>query len=65
MRRQYVHLSIDVETAIQVGRRKARPPVVIQVRAGEAASRGVRFYRGNDMVWLADTVPPEYLALFL
>jgi putative RNA 2'-phosphotransferase len=63
MRRQYVHLSVDVDMAVQVGRRKARPPIVIRVRAGEAADRGVRFYRGNELVWLADTIPARFLEL--
>lgn len=62
MRRQYVHLSVDVPTALQVGRRKATQPVLLTVRAGDAARDGVRFYRGNDQVWLADAVPARYLA---
>jgi putative RNA 2'-phosphotransferase len=63
MRRQYVHLSMDVSTAVQVGRRKSEVPVVLSVRAGEAGRRGVRFWRGNEMTWLADGVPPEYLTV--
>jgi putative RNA 2'-phosphotransferase len=53
MGRQYVHLS--------VGRRKAKDPVILRVRAGDAHVAGVRFYRGNDLVWLADTVAPEFV----
>ena len=62
MGRQYVHLSADVETAVQVGKRKADVPVVLRVHAEEASRRGVRFWRGNEMTWLADGVPPDYLA---
>jgi putative RNA 2'-phosphotransferase len=61
MARQYVHLSLDTATAAQVGRRKAKDPVILRVRAGEAHGEGVRFYRGNDLVWLADTVPAEFI----
>ncbi len=61
MGRQYVHLSIDRETALEVGRRKARAPVMLRVRAAEAAAAGVAFYAGNDRVWLADAVPPAYI----
>jgi putative RNA 2'-phosphotransferase len=61
MARQYVHLSTDVGTAVQVGTRKADAPVVLHVHAGEASRRGVRFWRGNEMTWLAEGVPPEYL----
>ena len=61
MRRQYVHLSIEVDTARQVGRRKGPQPVILQVAAGLAAAAGVAFYRGNEMVWLADGVPPGFI----
>jgi putative RNA 2'-phosphotransferase len=61
MARQYVHLSTDVGTAVQVATRKADAPVVLHVHAGEASRRGVRFWRGNEMTWLAEGVPPEYL----
>jgi putative RNA 2'-phosphotransferase len=61
MGRQYVHLSADTATAVQVGRRKAKDPVILRIRAGEAHDAGVRFYRGNDMVWLADAVAPGFI----
>jgi putative RNA 2'-phosphotransferase len=63
MGRQYVHLSTDVPTAVQVGRRKSDAPVVLSVRAGEASRYGVQFWRGNEMTWLADGVPPGYLTV--
>ncbi len=62
MRRQYVHLSVDRATATQVGRRRSPRPVVLVVRAREAHVAGVRFWRGNEIVWLADRVPPEFIA---
>ena len=61
MGRQYVHLSADHETAIAVGRRKGPRPVILQVAAADAASSGVQFWRGNDMVWLALRVPARFL----
>jgi putative RNA 2'-phosphotransferase len=61
MRRQYVHLSADQETAYQVGKRKAADPVVLVVRAGDAHRAGVRFYEGSGSVWLADFVPPRFI----
>jgi putative RNA 2'-phosphotransferase len=61
MARQYVHLSVDTATAIQVGRRKAKEPVILRVRAGEAHGAGVPFHRGNDLVWLADVIAPEFI----
>jgi putative RNA 2'-phosphotransferase len=61
MRRQHVHLSIDVATARQVGRRRTPHPVVLVVRAGEAHAAGVAFYEGNAAVWLAEHVPPAFI----
>lgn len=61
MGRQHVHLSVDRPTAREVGRRKARDPVVLVVRAGEAHGEGISFYRGNEKVWLADRVPARFV----
>jgi len=61
MGRQYVHLSDETTTARQVGARRARQPVVLAVRAAEAAAAGVRFYRGGPGIWLADRVPPAFV----
>jgi putative RNA 2'-phosphotransferase len=61
MRRQYVHLSADEATALQVGRRRTGSPVLLKIDAERAARNGVAFYLGNDMVWLADAIPPEFI----
>jgi putative RNA 2'-phosphotransferase len=63
MWRQYVHLSVDQKTAEQVGRRKAKNPVLFVVDAAMAHAAGVSFYRGNDLIWLADSVPSEFVRL--
>lgn len=63
MGRQYVHLSADVATARQVGGRHDAKPVILSVDAESAYERGVRFYRGNENVWLADEVPALYLRI--
>ncbi len=60
MRRQYVHLSPDGPTATQVARRKGEP-LILEIDAAGAYRAGHNFYRGNDMVWLADAVPPEFI----
>ena len=62
MRRQYVHLSVDVETARAVGERKSPSPVTLTINAGEAARSGVVFYAGNERVWLVDSVPAKFIA---
>lgn len=62
MGRQYVHLSVEQAMADAVGGRKTRSPVILTVRAHDAWVAGVAFYAGNDKVWLADHVPPAFVA---
>ena len=64
MGRQYVHMSADIETAEQVGRRRDNRPAILTIDAENAAENGIKFYIGNDKVWLADQVPPEYLGRY-
>lgn len=61
MGRQYVHLSADAETAVKVGVRKAKSPVILRIDAEGASASGVLFYHGNEMVWLADVVPAQFI----
>lgn len=61
MSRQYAHLSPTRGVALEVGRRKARKPALLIVAAAEAAAAGVHFYRGNELIWLADAIPPEFI----
>ena len=61
MNRQYVHLSSDKQTAINVGKRYATNPVILEVKALEAFHAGIHFYKGNEDVWLSDEISPLYI----
>ncbi len=61
MGRQYVHLSADMATAREVGRRKGSQPA-LQVSACDTRASEVTFYESNERVWLADHVPAEFIA---
>lgn len=63
MARQYVHLSIDSDTANLVGKRKDSKSVLLKVQAERASNDGVRFYQGNKVVWLADYVPSKFISI--
>ncbi len=63
MRRQYVHLSVDIDTAVRVGSRRDSSPVILKIDAKKASSSGIVFYEGNDKVVLADFVPSEYITI--
>lgn len=58
--RLYVHLSRDIDTAINVGSRHGTP-VVYRVNSGRMAEDGFKFYLSANNVWLTDRVPAEYL----
>ena len=59
-KRLHVHLSEDIDTAIQSGKRKG-DPVVIKVDTKAMLASGLLFYKANNGVWLADYVPSEFL----
>jgi len=60
MRRQFVHLSETVETALSVGERHGKP-VIVEVEAERLAKDGWRFYRTSDNVWLTSAIPIKYM----
>ena len=58
--RLYVHLSEDIDTAINVGSRHGKP-VVYRVFAGWMHRNGFRFYKSVNGVWLTKDVPTMYI----
>ncbi|MED1725967.1 RNA 2'-phosphotransferase [Brevibacillus parabrevis] len=61
--RQYVHLSEDTETALQVGKRRDEKPVLLKIHAKKAWEEGTAFYFGNEKVWLADEISAKYITI--
>jgi len=62
MQRHHVHLSSDIHTALEVGRRRGKP-IVLSVAAGDMAKSGFIFYLADNQVWLVDSVPAKYLKI--
>ncbi|MBQ9609915.1 MAG: RNA 2'-phosphotransferase [Lachnospiraceae bacterium] len=58
--RLYVHLSKDVETARNVGRRHGKP-VIYEIDASEMAADNYDFYLSVNGVWLTKSVPIKYM----
>lgn len=58
--RLYVHLSGDLETAKNVGKRHGEP-VIFKVLSGDMVRDGYKFYRSVNGVWLTKQVPVRYL----
>jgi putative RNA 2'-phosphotransferase len=63
MNRHYVHLSLDKRGAYNVGRRKAYYPAILRISAKQASEDGINFYIGNDIIWLADSIPAQYITI--
>ena len=60
--RQFVHLSKDKQTAINVGRRHGTP-VVLKIMAKEMYNDGFKFYLSENLVWLTDSVPIKFISI--
>lgn len=63
MSRQYVHLSTDIKTAELVGKRRDKKPIILLINSKKAYDDGINFYKGNDIVWLCDNIPPQYITM--
>lgn len=59
MNRQYVHLSLDVETAINVGKRHGDVKI-IKINAKQMYHDGIKFYKSDNGIWLTDFVDTRY-----
>ncbi len=62
MRRQHVHLTCEIATAVKVGSRHGAPAVLV-VDAAAMAHDGYLFYCSDNGVWLTESVSPRYLRL--
>ena len=58
--RQYVHLSDNKETAIEVGKRHGIPSV-LEIDAKQMHEDGIKFYLSNNGVWLTEFVDKKYI----
>lgn len=61
--RQHVHLSADKETAQNVGSRREKDGVsveILEINAKQMHADGFKFYQSTNGVWLVDAVPPKY-----
>jgi len=61
-KRQHVHLSINLSTAMEVGRRHGKP-VMFRIDTRSCVGMGLEFSVMPNGVWLTDHVPADVLAL--
>ena len=58
--RLYVHLSKDIATAVNVGKRHGEP-VVYAIDTAKMYQDGFKFYESANKVWLTKSVPTKYM----
>lgn len=64
MSRNYVQLSENIDTAMEVGRRHGKP-VVLGVDTKTMREDGIKFYLSNNNVWLTEFVDIKYILAIL
>lgn len=62
-RRQKVHLSSTPETAVEVGKRRCKHPVILRIDAQKALKDGILIERASEQVYVADFIPPKYISV--
>jgi putative RNA 2'-phosphotransferase len=60
--RKMVHLSKTYEAAMIAGKVRVTEPKILQIDAKKALSDGVKIQKAGTTVYLAEEVPPQYLA---
>jgi putative RNA 2'-phosphotransferase len=61
--RAHVHLSSDIQTAINVGGRHGDTVVVLEIDGDKMKHDGLKIYKSENNVILTERVPPEYIKL--
>jgi putative RNA 2'-phosphotransferase len=61
MNRTHVHLSDNIETAENVGKRKGGKLTILKIDARKMQKDNIDFYLSENKVWLTDYVDPKYI----
>lgn len=62
MNRNHVHLSKDISTAIEVGKRHSKSYAVLEIDCKAMYADGFKFYLSKNGVWLTIQVPTKYIS---
>ena len=61
MKRRWVHLSPTMEIATEVGLRRTKNPIILEIDAEAARKNGLRFYKATDKVYVCGAILPAYI----
>lgn len=59
--RQYVYLSSDIATAIEVAERRNDEPIILIINAEKAFNEGILFYIVEGNIWISNSIPLKYI----
>jgi len=62
MGRHAAHLSVDIETAVNVGSRRGEA-IILEINSGGMYADGYKFQVSDNGVWLTDEVPSKYISI--
>ena len=65
MKRKWVHLSPTVKIAKEVGLRRTKEPVILEIDAEAARKDKIRFYKATEKVYLCKYVPPRHIRYYI
>ena len=63
MKRRWVHLSPTMETAVEVGLRRTKRPIVLEIDAKSARENNLMFYKATDKVYVSGPIPTRYIRI--
>ena len=63
MSRNFVHLSSDIQTAENVGKRRGIP-IILTIQAQKMYNEGYNFYQSENKIWMTKKVPVEYITFY-
>jgi len=61
MNRNHVHLSVDKETARNVGNRHGGKTILLYIDCGAMLLKGYKFFQSENGIWLVDKVPNQFI----
>ena len=64
MKRLYVHLTIDLDTALENARRKKGRPAILLVDLDRMRKMGYKIYRANEKILLTKYVPTNVIKIY-
>lgn len=63
MKRQHVHLSKDIPTALEVASRRKGRNIVLEIEAKSMYDDNIKIYLSENGVYLTDYVDPKYIKI--